>query len=354
VRDRFLGREAKDADFLVPGVDIDGLERALAPHGRSEELTVAGRIVGVRFHPRDRAVRRLVPAGIELAPPRREVSTGPGRHDFEIVVDASAGVEDDLRRRDFTINAMAIPLLGEPGLVDPFGGRQDLDAGILRVLHPKSFVDDPTRAIRAARYAARFGFCPDEETNKLILVADLGTVSADRREAELLRLAAEDDAAAGFALLAEWGLVELRTGGLELASEVQGLASGPPWSEVATRERALLAAALGPAGREDELAAARPSRPSEAVELARAARPVELLLARALGAEWLDRYLSEWRLVKLEIDGTDLIAAGVAEGPALGRGLAEALRRKLDGEVAGREEELEAALAAVRGSRGVA
>src|SRR5262249_20925741 len=81
VRDELLGVDSKDADFLVPGVDIAGLLDALAPYGRTEELVVAGRPVGVRHYPRDRRVRRLVPAGIELAPPRREVSTGPGRHD---------------------------------------------------------------------------------------------------------------------------------------------------------------------------------------------------------------------------------------------------------------------------------
>jgi tRNA nucleotidyltransferase (CCA-adding enzyme) len=82
--------------------------------------------------------------------------------------------------------------------------------------------------------------------------------------------------------------------------------------------------------------------------------PVELVLGRALGAEWLDRYLLEWRNVGLEIDGRDLIAAGVPEGPAVGRGLAEALRRKLDGQIAGREEELKAALEGAGGTNGVA
>ena len=84
----------------------------------------------------------------------------------------------------------------------------------------------------------------------------------------------------------------------------------------------MLAAALGPAGGERELAArARRSAPREAVELARGRDPVELVLARALGAEWLDDYLGSWRAVELEIDGADLIAAGVPQGPALGRGL---------------------------------
>src|SRR5438105_8135223 len=107
VRDELLGKESKDADFLVPGVDTDGLRAALDPHGRVEELVVAGRLVGVRLHPRDRRVHALAPAGIEFAPPRAEVSTGPGRHDFEIVADAGLSVEDDMRRRDFTVNAMA-------------------------------------------------------------------------------------------------------------------------------------------------------------------------------------------------------------------------------------------------------
>jgi len=82
--------------------------------------------------------------------------------------------------------------------------------------------------------------------------------------------------------------------------------------------------------------------------------PVELVLSRALGAEWLDRYLGEWRGIELEIDGEDMIAAGVSQGPALGRGLKEALRRKLDGELSGREEELAAALEAARRGDGVA
>ena len=80
-----------------------------------------------------------------------------------------------------------------------------------------------------------------------------------------------------------------------------------------------------------------PAQPSEAVELAGAAIRSSWSLARALGAEWLDDYVAEWRGVALEIDGADLIAAGVPQGPALGRGLAAALRAKLDGEIAGRE-----------------
>src|SRR6202007_2105804 len=76
VRDELLGLESKDADFLVPGVDTEQLRAALAPHGRVEDLVVAGRLVGVRLLPRDRRIRELTPAGIEFAPPRAERSIG--------------------------------------------------------------------------------------------------------------------------------------------------------------------------------------------------------------------------------------------------------------------------------------
>src|SRR4051812_29869319 len=163
VRDKLLGRDSKDADFLVPGVDIAGLRDALAPHGRTEELVVAGRPVGVRFFPRDRTVRHAAKAGIELAPPRREVSTGPGRHDFEIVVDPSASVETDLGRRDFTINAMARRL--EDGkLVDPFDGEADLRAGVLRTVSASSFAEDPLRLVRGLRFISQLDLDPHEST----------------------------------------------------------------------------------------------------------------------------------------------------------------------------------------------
>jgi tRNA nucleotidyltransferase (CCA-adding enzyme) len=163
VRDELLGVESKDADFLVPGVDIEGLREALAPHGRADELTVAGRPVGVRFYPRDSKLRDRVPAGIELAPPRREVSTGPGRHDFEIVVDPGASVEDDLARRDFTVNAMA-RRLADGKLVDPYGGREDLERRVLRTVSPSSFAEDPLRLVRGLRFISQLGLDPDEQT----------------------------------------------------------------------------------------------------------------------------------------------------------------------------------------------
>jgi putative nucleotidyltransferase with HDIG domain len=163
VRDELLGLESKDADFLVPGLDTEGLKRALEPHGKVQDLVVADRLVGVRLYPRERTIRRLAPAGIEFAPPRKEVSTGPGRRDFEIVADPSLSVEDDMRRRDFTINAMARRLAtGE--LVDPVGGRTDLERRVLRTVSPTSFAEDPLRLVRGLRFVSQLGLTPDGST----------------------------------------------------------------------------------------------------------------------------------------------------------------------------------------------
>ncbi len=163
VRDELLGLESKDADFVVPGVDYEGLRTALAPHGRVEDLEVAGRRVGARLYPRDRELRRLAPAGIEFAPPRAERSTGPGRHDFEIVADPGLSIEDDMGRRDFTVNAMARRLETDE-LVDPFGGADDLKRGVLRTVRPRSFAEDPLRLVRGLRLVSQLGLEPDETT----------------------------------------------------------------------------------------------------------------------------------------------------------------------------------------------
>jgi len=181
VRDKFLGVDSKDADFLVPGVDIAGLRAALLPHGGTEELVVAGRAVGVRHYPRDKVLRTLVPAGIELAPPRREVSTGPGRHDFEIVVDPAASVEEDLARRDFTINAMA-RRLNDDALVDPYGGEPDLRDRRLRTVSANSFAEDPLRLVRGLRFVSQFDLDPDPATLQQMRdeAASVAVVSGER------------------------------------------------------------------------------------------------------------------------------------------------------------------------------
>lgn len=331
VRDLLLGRDRADVDLVVVG-DAAAFAARLGADPVEHERFATAKV-------------ELDGHEVDVATARTETYSAPGV--LPEIAPASE-IEADLGRRDFTINAIALSLSGEPRLIDPYDGRADLDAGLLRTLHPGSFVDDPTRALRAARYAARFGFDLDPKTESLLRAADLETVSADRRHAELLRLAAEPEAGRGFELLAAWGLVELREGGVELARTVSELSKASPWRDLAPRDEAVLAAAVGPAGAEEGLAAARPQNPSLAVELASRQGPVELVLARALGAEWLDRYLLEWRSVALEIDGEDLKAAGIPQGVAIGCGLKEALIRKLDGEISGRDQELEVALEAAR------
>ncbi|MGB7686389.1 MAG: hypothetical protein WBL45_11475 [Solirubrobacterales bacterium] len=330
IRDLLLGRGRSDVDLVVVGNPMALAERLGGTPVSTEERFGTAKV-------------ELDGHVVDIATARTETYPHPGALP---VVEPVMDIEPDLARRDFTINAMAVRLGGEAELIDPHGGRDDLERGLLRILHTDSFIDDPTRAIRAARYASRLGFALEPETERLLRATDLSAVSEDRRRAELLRLASESNGPDGLELLAEWELLDLREGGLDLARSVATLLASKAWSGEAERAPALLAAAFGPNGGEAALAAADPARPSEAVELAGARTPVELVLARALGAEWLDRYIEEWRSVALEIDGSDLLAAGVAEGPALGRGLQAALRRKLDGEISGREEELAAALAA--------
>jgi tRNA nucleotidyltransferase (CCA-adding enzyme) len=337
VRDLLLGRERSDLDVVVEG-DAEALARRLG-----------GEAIGYqRF-----ATAKVTLEGLEfdLARARAESYARPGA----LPDVRPATLHEDLARRDFSINAMAIPLHAEPDLIDPHGGRPDLDSGAIRVLHERSFIEDPTRALRAARYSARFSFTGDPGTERLARETDLSTVSEDRVEAELLKLAAEPRARAGFEQLDAWGLVALPQGSGELIDAVAALAQRAPWKREVDAVLAVHAAATGRApgaagrlrdmlGSARELAAASPSRPSEAVERARGRGGIELILARALGAEWLDRYMTEWRDVGLEITGEDLLAAGVPEGPAVGAALAEALRRKLDGEISEREEELRVAL----------
>lgn len=334
VRDLLLGRGRVDLDLAVVG-DPAELAGALGAVTLSEHGRFATAKVELDGH------------RIDIAGTRTESYPHPGSLP---VVSPAAGIEADLGRRDFSVNAMAIPLSTPAGLIDPHGGETDLERGLLRVLHPGSFRDDPTRAIRAARYAARFGFTLEPETEARLWATDLGTVSDVRERAELLRLGAEAGAPRGLELLGEWGLVDLRKGGIELAAAVIDLLTTAPWRGETSQSEAVLAAALVPVGVEAELAATEPKRPSLAVDLAGGCSPVELVLARALGATWLDEYVKTWRPVTLEIDGTDLLAAGVPEGPAMGRGLQVALRQKLDGEISGREAELAAAIEAAKRS----
>ena len=164
VRDELLGRESKDADFLVPGVDIDGLRAALAPHGRAEELVVAGRPVGVRLYPRDRAAAAHARAGIELAPPRREVSTGPGParlRDRRRPVRDRRGRSRPPRLHDQRDGA---PALRRHARRSVRRAAATSSARVLRTVSPQSFAEDPLRLVRGLRFVSQLGLDPDEQT----------------------------------------------------------------------------------------------------------------------------------------------------------------------------------------------
>lgn len=284
---------------------------------------------------------------VDLARTRAETYPHPGA----LPEVEPAGIDADLERRDFTVNAMALPLAGGE-LLDPYGGAADLEKGTLRVLHDGSFIDDPTRAIRAARYAARLNLLPDPHTLALLRATNLSSVSEDRRRGELTRLATEATAPKGFRLLVAWEILELTDDAVTLIAAINVLAAQPPWSaDASLRTPAIILAADGGKRLEAALTLSRaePERPSEAVRLAVGHAPEELLLAAAAGGAWPADYVGRWRGTRLEIDGNDLISAGIPSGPAVGAGLQGALERKLDGGLSGgREAELELALELAR------
>ena len=335
VRDLLLGAEHPDLDVAVDG-DAAAVARRLGADAVTHERFGTAKV-------------DLGGSRIDLARTRSETYPHPGA----LPEVRPASIEQDLARRDFAVNAMAVPLAGPMELIDPHGGLDDLRAGRLSVLHPDSFTDDPTRALRAARYAARLGFELESATAELLAAADLGTVSRERVEAELHRIADEEEAAAAFALLARWGLAEIDSGAGARVGALGKILAAPDWAEFVDRGTALYCIAVP--NPELEMAAvrissARPKTPSEIVRLLHGRSPLELAAARLAGADWIDEYVRNLRHVRLEIDGEDLIAAGVREGPAVGRGLAAALAARLDGETSGRDDELRIALTAARAS----
>lgn len=333
VRDALLGAERAELDVVVEG-DFAPLAKALGGELREHERFSTATVRDGDLH-------------VDLARSRAEEYERPGA----LPEVRPAPLADDLARRDFTINAMAVPLAKGGELIDPQGGLEDLRAGLLRVLHARSFVDDPTRALRAARYAARLGLELEPGTAELLRgTTDLSTVSADRVDAELVKIAAEPEAARALELLGEWGVLEVDNSAADLVRRLDALLAAPPWAGYADRAAAVAEITRGSGAEPAALPAAAPGVPSAARRLAAGHTPEELAIARARGAAWLDDYAGKWRHVELEIDGSDLIAAGVEQGPALGRGLTAALDAKLDGEASGREQELAVALRAAQGT----
>lgn len=364
VRDRLLGRplvDLIDLDLVVEG-DAQALAGLLRwQHGG--DLTLHERFHTATWRP---------PGGtlaIDLVTARKESYPHPGA----LPVIEWGDLGDDLARRDFTINAMAMTLWPEPrwSLVDPVGGAQDLEGGLLRVLHERSFVDDPTRLLRLARFAVRLGFRPDMHTADLMHAAALpgpdgatalSTVSGDRMRHEWELICAEPDPPAvvrwlvqstvahalGLGAAGDKGLQTLQRGWEAAARDER------PWNPRLALSLLLTGADPGPAC----TALGLVGRPAARVEGLtsigqRLGGPVEQAsgvwsLERMLhdsdveertvleasypaAAHAIRRYEDEVAGRPPLITGADLIAAGMRPGPEVG----EALRAVRDAQLRG-------------------
>ena len=358
VRDALLGIAPRELDLLVEG-DAVALARSVgdvvAVHERFGTATV--RVDGTL---------------VDLASARRESYPAPGALPE---VELGASVEEDLRRRDFTVNAMAVRV--EDGLFREFpGASDDLRARRLRVLHDRSYSDDPTRMLRGARYAARLGFVLVDDMDPSLLEA----VTPSRAGNEL-RLALSEPQPRALEALDAFGLGRALLGGFwrfeaSLVQRALALHPSPLTALAATLRDAERPpdrpmsghegrSALG--GRLEELGFAarerdvlveaaqipplRPVIPGDPVVLWRALRRVAPEAAAVAGArgdgEAARRWLTELRHVRPEIGGDDLLEAGLS-GRAIGAALERATEAALRGEP--RDEQLRLALGEDAGS----
>lgn len=366
VRDLLSGGHPLDLDLVVEGPAeplVQRLEGQARLHDRFSTATVT-----------------LGPLTLDFARSRRETYPRPGA----LPEVEPADLDEDLRRRDFTVNAIAVALNG------PDVGRlaaaphaiEDLEGRRLRVLHDESFRDDPTRLLRLIRYLARLGYQIEPGTLALIraAVADraLDTVSGARIGNELRLVAAEGDPIAALRAMRELDIDQAIDPGLgltepALAGDALELLDGHGRRDLLAlamaaraiepeRLRILLDRLAFAASDRDRIVEIVEQGPALAQRLAAAARPSEIAdavgsggpelvaLAGALGtAAPARRWLEDLRHLVLEISGDDLIAAGVEPGPPVGAGLRAARSAALDGRANTREEQLGEALRAARG-----
>ncbi len=205
VRDSFINPdvESKDRDYLITGIPVDDLITILRPFGR---VDVVGKSFGViKFTP------KRLDSTFDIAIPRIEKSTGIAHRDFEVAYDPNLSVEVDLKRRDFTINAMAREIPSGK-IIDPYGGKQDIEKNTIRIVFPEAIEEDPLRILRGAQFAARFEF--QIETDTLQIMKEnallLGSVSPERIAEEINKMLLKaDKPSIGFRYLLEIGALEL-------------------------------------------------------------------------------------------------------------------------------------------------
>jgi len=379
VRDILLDRRPMDLDVLVEGDGVAFARRLveevggnLVPHPEfgtaSIEGAGRGEAAGI--------------ARVDIASARRERYDAPGA----LPVVSAASVDEDLRRRDFSVNAMAMALSPSSfgRLLDPLGGQLDLKRRRLRPLEPLSFVEDPTRIFRAARYAARLGFRLDDRGARALRLAlsvgQFPALSGHRLRAEIELMAAEPSGWRGLELLVRWQALKLWDRGYRRAARAparlkaihrlcawglgQGIALHPGQVALvallvdqppAVVDRCLsrLAVSGAPLKRFREAAAAgslarrldgpRWRRPSEVAAVLDARAVPVLVGAWLLGGrrarhriQW---FLSQGRTIRPLLSGDDVVALGGRRGPEVAECLAELRRRRLDGALSTLTEE---------------
>jgi tRNA nucleotidyltransferase (CCA-adding enzyme) len=373
VRDVLMGEPNFDVDIAVEGDGI-ALGQALA------------RALGGRFVPHEKFGTAIVLYGdggrLDVATARTEFYDYPGA----LPTVEQASIRQDLYRRDFTINAMAVSLKGQDfgRLVDFFGGHRDLADRIVRVLHNLSFIDDPTRIFRAIRYETRYGFRMDAHTLALakacVEMELVGELSSARLRDELQALLSEERVGESVRRMAELGIdraihphLAADEEAVRLLEQIDGLRGAyapdaPAWRlRLAVLARRLSSTEVLEWGERLKLRRRDAERIADAVavaprlrDLAAATKEPAALWARvaphdpdgALFAlaeakgharERLERYFEELRDIRLEISGGDLAELGLGESPRVGAVLEELLRRKLNGQLDGKAAEIEAA-----------
>lgn len=179
VRDLLLGFVPEDFDIEIHGLSAETVEEIVRRHGQTSSV---GRSYGVlKLHCEGR--------DIDVALPRHDTKTGAGHRDFSVGIDPHMGIAAAAERRDFTIGAIYGEIL-TGALHDPFGGIVDLQNKTLRVVHPKKFVEDPLRLLRALQLAARFELTAEPATMLILreLVAEMGVLSRERIHGEWLKI----------------------------------------------------------------------------------------------------------------------------------------------------------------------
>jgi tRNA nucleotidyltransferase (CCA-adding enzyme) len=344
VRDALRGQVPRELDLVVEGDAVSVARRAAE--------RVDGKLtVHERF---GTATVRTGDFAFDLAGARRETYERPGALP---TVTLGATIAEDLARRDFTVNAMAVSL--STGSITAWqGAREDLDRGTLRVLHDRSFIDDPTRMLRLVRYAARLEFVVAGSTEALIDPALLDTVTGDRAGNEL-RLALGEPLRAlelldryglGRALLGEhfavnWLAERAGPGILALAACCTAI----PREELAARlnhlgfERQDRDVIVAAAGGFERLHGHLDGSDAEVWRLLRRERLETVQLLAAGGDEGAQRFLNRIRHRKLSISGDDLVAQGL-KGAQVGEGLARAMEALLDGRAPDKQSQLAAAI----------